>query len=150
MSEPEPRGWSSLPSRLSPVSGGIVLALTATTWLQKIYDASPVDVTRTYTLWGMLTTVNHRLLFLLILAIALILASAIAGIVLPPEPMLTRSILGWLAVAAVVGIIVNSDSDHTPGAGAILTLVVCTVTALVTSLVPLLRPRSRRPVAPPN
>ncbi len=150
MSEPAPRGWSSLPSRLSPISGGIVLALTATTWLQKTYDASPVDVTRTYTLWGMLTTVNHSLLFLLILAIVLILGSAIAGIVLPPEPMLARSILGWLAVAAVVGIIVNSDNGHTPGAGAILTLVVCIVTALVTSLAPLLRPRSRRPVAPPN
>ncbi len=150
MSEPAPPGWSSLPSRLSPISGGIVLALTATTWLQKTYEASPVDAIRTYTLWGMLSTVNHSLLFLLIFAIALLLASAVAGIVLPVDRMLPRSILGWLAVAAVVGIVVNSDNGHTPGAGAILTLVVCVVTAIVTSLTPLLRPRSPQQVAPPT
>jgi len=150
MSDPAPSRWSSLPSRLSPISGGIVLALTATTWLQKTYEASSVDVTRTYTLWGMLSTVNHSLLFLLIIAIVLVVGSAMLAIVLPPGLMLARSILGWLAVAAVVGIIVNSDNGHTPGAGAILTLVVCAVTAIVTSLTPLLRPRSQQQVAPPT
>ncbi|WP_152362476.1 hypothetical protein [Microlunatus speluncae] len=150
MSAPAPSGWSSLPSRLSPISGGIVLALTATTWLQKTYEASPVDVVRTYTLWGLLSTVSHRLLFLLIIAIVLLLASAVAGIVLPPDRMLARSVLGWLAVAAVVGIVVNSDNGHAPGAGAIVTLVVCSVTALVTTFVPLLRSRSQQPVAAPS
>ena len=86
---------------------------------------------------------------MLIIAIVLVLASAVAGIVLPPDQLLARSILGWLAVAAVVGIVVNSDNGHTPGAGAILTLVVCAVTAIVTSLTPLLRSRSLRQVAPP-
>lgn len=117
-----------------------MLTLTATPWLQKTIESEAGDLQRTYTLWGMLATVNSHLLPLLILAIALLLAYAVVSIVLPPERMLPRSVLGWLAVVSAVGIVVNADNGYTPGAGAILTLVVCAITALLTSLSPLFRP----------
>ncbi|GAB3750553.1 hypothetical protein [Microlunatus parietis] len=94
---------------------------------------------RTSTLWGMLATVNHRMLFALVLAIGILLAFVVVGVLARPDRLLARSVLGWLAVLATSGIIFFSDNDHTPGAGVIITLVVCAITALVTSLGPLLQ-----------
>lgn len=141
MSNGEPHGWLGQLTRLPPLSGAVVLALTATPWMQKITETEPVGIQRTYTLWGLLATVNNRFLFLLILAIGVLLAFVVVGIAVRPDLMLARSIVGWLAVAAAVGIVLNTDNGYTPGAGAILTLVVCTVTAGVTSLAPLFRSR---------
>lgn len=130
----EPQGtWASLPRRLPPISSAAVLALTATPWLQKLYETPEVDVNRTYTLWGMLATVNHRFLVALVLAIAILLAFVVIGAVNRPDRLLARSILGWLAVVAVAGIIAFTDNGYASGAGAIITLVVCVITALVTS-----------------
>lgn len=130
----EPQGaLASLPRRLPPFSSAAVLALTATPWLQKVYETPDVDVNRTYTLWGMLATVNHRMLFALVLAIGILLAFIVIGVVARPDRLLARSIVGWLAVLASAGIIVFADNGHTPGAGVIITLVVCLITALVTS-----------------
>jgi hypothetical protein len=148
MSEPKLSAWSNLPARVAPISGGVVLALTAAPWMQSAPESS-ADPQRTYTLWGLLASVSHVYLTLLIIAIVLLLAYAVGSMVLPLDRMGVRSVLGWLAVAATVGIIVNLDRGSTAGAGAVLTLVVCVATALLTSLAPLLQP-TRRPAMPPR
>ncbi|MFC7626095.1 hypothetical protein [Microlunatus sp. GCM10028923] len=138
MSEPQ-GALASLPTRLPPFSSAAVLALTATPWLQKVYETSEVDVNQTYTLWGMLATVNHSLLFALVLAIGILLAFVVVGVLAPPDQLLARSVLGWLAAVAAAGIIVFADNGHIPGAGVIITLIVCVITAAVTSFAPLLQ-----------
>lgn len=148
MSEPKLSAWSSLPARVAPISGGVVLALTAAPWMQSPPESS-ADPQRTYTLWGLLASVSHVYLTLLIIAIVLLLAYAVGSLVLPLDRMGVRSVLGWLAAAATVGIILNLDDGSTAGAGAVLTLVVCAATALLTSLAPLLQP-TRRPAMPPR
>lgn len=149
MSEPKLSAWSSLAARLPPISGGIVLALTAAPWMQTAPE-STADPQRTYTLWGLLASVSHAFLTLLIIAIALLLAYAVGSLVLPLDRIGARSVLGWLAVAATVGIILNLDDGSTAGAGAVLTLVVCAATALLTSLAPMMQPARRPAMQPPT
>ncbi|HLT62082.1 MAG TPA: hypothetical protein VK020_12855 [Microlunatus sp.] len=126
-------GRSGLLDRLPALCGTAVLVLTATPWMQRTLDAEPGDLQQTYSLWGLLATVNHGLMFLLILAIVALLAFVVVVVLLRPDRMVARAIVSWLAVAASGGILLNIDAGYGPGAGGVLTLVLCLVTALATS-----------------
>lgn len=120
--------------RLPPLLGMAVLVLTATPWMHRPAEVEGVsaNLQSEYTLWGMLTTVNKSYLALLVLAIVLIVVF-VAAAVLPTAALTGRAVASWFGVGAIVGILINIDSDYSPTSGMVLALILTIGCAVVTT-----------------
>lgn len=141
---PHPSPTGSWYRRLPPLLGTGVLVLTAMPWMHRPVEVPDVsgNLQSTYTLWGMLSTVNHSFFGLLVLAIVLILLFVVSA-VLPTESLTARAVAAWFGVGAIVGIVINIDSDYSPSAGIILALVLTIACAAVLTAAAILDMRRR-------
>lgn len=130
--------------RLPPLLAMAVLVLTATPWIHRPVEVPDVsgNMQSTYTLWGMLSTVNYAFFGLLVFAMILIVLFVVAA-VLPTGALTARAVAAWFGVGAIVGIMINIDSDYSPSAGMILALLLSIACAAVTTAGAILEMRQR-------